>query len=60
MSKDLAMTWTIHRFEAETFLFDIECEHIFLVVIPVTRRFPEVGFVNVWTDDFIVTSFAVL
>src|SRR5271156_4049501 len=50
------MTRTIHGFESEIFIVDFQCEHVVFIILPMSRRFPEIGIVHVWGADFLETS----
>lgn len=46
------MTGTVHRLESELVFVDLELEHVFSIVLPVTRSLPKVGVKDVWRSDF--------
>lgn len=58
--EDEAMPRAIHRLETPFLLLYVEGEHVILVVLPVTRCFPEFGVVHVGRDDLLVASFVIL
>lgn len=39
--EDEAMTGTVHRLQCPLLLLDLEREHVVLVVLPVSRRLPQ-------------------
>lgn len=47
---------TIHRLESEILVVDFESEHVVLVILPVTRGFPEGRVIHVWGLDFLEAS----
>jgi hypothetical protein len=49
--KDQAVTRTVHRLQRPFLLLNVENEHVVLVVLPVTRGFPEFRVVHVGRDD---------
>ena len=55
-----AVTRAVHRLQTKLFLFDVEAEHVFLVVRRVTGRLPEVKVVNIRRDDFVILVFPIL
>lgn len=59
-SEDESVGRAVHGFESECLLFDIEFEHVFGVVLPVTRSFPEFRVEHVGSDDFLVVAATVL
>lgn len=50
--KDETVTRTVHRLECPFLLLDVECEHVFFVVLPVSGGFPEFGVVHVRGNDW--------
>jgi len=59
-SEDESVRRTVHGFESESFLFDIEFEHVLGVVLPVTRSFPKFRVEHVGSDDLLVVASTVL
>jgi hypothetical protein len=49
--KDEAVTGTVHWLQCPRLLFDVEREHVFFVVLPMTRRLPQLRVVHVGRDD---------
>ena len=49
--KDDTMPRTVHWFQSPLLLLDIEREHVLLVVLPVSRSFPEFAVVHIRRDD---------
>lgn len=45
------VSWTIHRFERELFVVDFQLEHVFRVILPMSRCLPELRVVNIWGAD---------
>lgn len=54
------MTWAVHWFHTETLVLSFEHEDIFLVLFVVTRSFPELKIENIWRNDLLETTDAVL
>ena len=54
--EDQAMTGAVHRLERPFFLIDIQGEHIVLVVLRMPGRFPQLGVIHVWRDDWLHMS----
>ena len=46
-----AVTRTVHRLQAESLLLDADLEHIFGIVVPVAGGLPQLGIVDVGTDN---------
>jgi hypothetical protein len=46
------VTRAVHCFKGRGALVNIEDEHIILIVVPMTRGFPELGGEKVGRDDF--------
>ena len=49
--KDDTMPGTIHRFQSPLLLLNIECEHVVLVVLPMSGSFPEFAIVHIRRDN---------
>ena len=45
------MARAVHWLQAESFLLDADLEHIFGIVVPVAGGLPQLGIVDVWTDN---------
>ena len=46
-----AVTRTVHWFQAESLLLDADLEHVLCIVVPMARGLPQLGVVDVWTDN---------
>merc|ERR1719234_1025192 len=51
---------TVHRFQAESLLLDADLEHVLGIVVPVAGGLPQLGVVDVWTDNLLKASLPVL
>ncbi len=60
MFEDETMPRTVHGFQPELVFFDGKGEHVVLVVLPVSRRLPELGIVHVGRADLVVAPLPVL
>lgn len=58
--KDQGVRRAVHRLERERLLLDIELEHVFGIVLPVTRSLPQSRVEHVGRDDLLVVALAVL
>lgn len=45
------MTRAVHRLESKLLFVNLELEHVFGIVLPVTRSFPEVGVEDIGRSD---------
>ena len=52
-------SWAVHRLDCKFAIFDFRCVHVFSVVFPVARCFPEVLSENLRSFDFSVVVFSV-
>lgn len=57
--KDQTVSGAVHGLDGELFLVDREAEHVFGVILPVTRGLPEFRVVNVGRTDLDVATFVV-
>ena len=58
--KDHTMSRTVHGFKGKGFLFNLKREHVFRIMVPVTRCLPQPGIVYVGGDYFRESSLPVL
>ena len=58
--EEQAVAGAVHRLQAEVVLLDLEPEHVLLVLLPVARRDPEVGVVELRRAHLLVAALAVL
>jgi len=49
--EDEAVARTVHRLERPFLFLNVEDKHIFFVVLPVPRGFPQFGIIHVGGDD---------
>jgi hypothetical protein len=57
--EDEAVRGAVHGLEGEGLLLDVELEHVVGVVLPVTRRLPQLRVEHVRGDDLLVVALAV-
>lgn len=58
--EDDTVARAVHRLDCPLLLLDVEVEHVFLVVLPVAGRLPQLDVENVGRDDFLVAALPVL
>ena len=59
IAKEDAVTRAVHRLERPLALFNVELEHVILVVIPVTRSLPDAHIVHVWSLNFLIAALSI-
>ena len=60
VSKDLAVARTIHGFQAKLLLLNLKQEHAVSIMLPMSRRLPQIRLVHVGRDDFFEATLSVL
>ena len=59
-TKHHTVTRAVHGLERVLFLLHVEAEHVFLVIDPVSRRFPQLDVVDVGCHDLGETALVIL
>src|SRR5215475_4509208 len=54
-SKQIAVTWAVHRFNAILSIFHVHEEHVIVESFVVPGGLPQVGFVDEWGNNFSVS-----
>jgi len=54
------MSWAVHWFHSESLVLGFQQKDVFLVLLVVTRSFPELKIENIWRNDLLETTNSVL
>ena len=46
-----AVAGTVHRLQSESLFLNADLEHVLSIVVPMARGLPQLGVVDVWTDN---------